>query len=482
MFSTFFTRFSTFHEYLRPIIPHFRQHFPNFAYIMRHLEAYFQRTLRDRQLLPPSSKPLVALSGGADSVALLRLLEQSGFEFEAAHCNFHLRGEEANRDQQFVESLCRQRNIPLHVAHFQTSEYALQKGISIEMAARELRYRFFEETLKNQGLTHIVVAHHRDDNAETMLLNLLRGTGLRGLTGMKWQNGKIVRPLLGASKQDILDYLEEIGQPFVTDSSNLVADVRRNRIRLQILPALKEIYPSAVDSLLQTASHLEESLALQEHCVRQLQHTFCRPQPDGSLHILIKSLLSSPTPNLLLFETLRPWQFNSAQIVEILQSIKHTGAQFHSAKAVLAINREVLIVQPDQQIEFSEQTFTPPAEILTPWGKLKADYISPNELQTLKCAPNTALIDADKTTSLLTLRLVQSGDKFQPFGMRGCKSVSRFLIDAKVPSIEKERQTVVCDHDKIVWLTGHRIAQPFAIRSDKTRQILRLHWQITEKG
>ena len=222
------------------------------------LKRKVRQFIEHQELLQKGDRILVALSGGADSVALLRVLLQLGYTCEAAHCNFHLRGEESNRDETFVRNLCQQLNIQLHVQHFDTTSYAKANGISIEMAARNLRYNWFEELRQETGCQWIAVAHHQDDSIETFLLNLIRGTGIKGLRGIQPKNGYVVRPLLCVNREEILDYLQHLGQPFVNDSTNQQHDYTRNKIRLDLLPLLETINPSIRESLLQTANHLNE--------------------------------------------------------------------------------------------------------------------------------------------------------------------------------------------------------------------------------
>ena len=204
------------------------------------VEAYINK----HKLLETSNLYLAALSGGADSVALLLLLKEGGFNVHAAHCNFRLRGAESDRDEAFCVELCRQQGVELHRAHFDTREYAAVHKVSIEMAARELRYRWFSQLREDIGASGVCVAHHRDDSVETVLLNLVRGTGLRGLTGIQPRNGDVLRPLLCVSRAEIEQYLTDRGQGYVTDSTNLEADVMRNKIRLQLIPLLKTLNPS----------------------------------------------------------------------------------------------------------------------------------------------------------------------------------------------------------------------------------------------
>ena len=225
---------------------------------MKNLEKEIQDVIEQRNLFDRSEKILVALSGGADSVALLRLLLALGYDCGAAHCNFHLRGGESLRDEQFVVGLCRKLHVELHKTDFDTRQYATAQHQSIEMAARELRYAYFSRLQREWGYARIAVAHHQNDNAETVMVNLMRVTGLKGLTGMMYRNGDIVRPLLGIPKNAILAYLEELGQDFVEDSSNREADVVRNKIRLQIMPLMREVNPSVEKSIQQTVDHLGE--------------------------------------------------------------------------------------------------------------------------------------------------------------------------------------------------------------------------------
>ena len=199
------------------------------------------------------AKYIVALSGGADSVALLLVMHQLGYRVEAAHCNFRLRGQESDRDEQFVAELCNKKQTPLHIIHFDTVAYAKLHQVSIEMAARELRYRYFEQLRQDIGADDVCVAHHQDDAVETLLMNLLRGTGIHGLTGIRPRNGHIVRPMLCVTRAEIVGYLDSAHQPYVTDSTNLVPDVVRNKIRLNVIPQLLALNPSASQNIARTA-------------------------------------------------------------------------------------------------------------------------------------------------------------------------------------------------------------------------------------
>ena len=266
-----------------------------------------------KQLLQPTDKVLVALSGGADSVALLRLLQASGYDCEAAHCNFHLRGAESDRDEAFVRQLCVKQQVPLHTVHFDTARTAEERHISIEMAARELRYGWFEEIRQKINADAIAVAHHQDDSVETLLLNLIRGTGINGLRGIRPKNGHIVRPLLCLERKEIISYLNRIGQDYVTDSTNLQDEYTRNKIRLNLLPMMQEINPSVKESILNTAEHLDGASAIYK---QGIDEGIKRVRTAEG--ICIERLMQELAPATLLFEILYPLGFNTAQIRDIL--------------------------------------------------------------------------------------------------------------------------------------------------------------------
>ena len=387
---------------------------------------------------------LVALSGGADSVALLRALHQQDTHIEALHCNFHLRGEESNRDEMFVTKLCQKLCIPLHIKHFDTLAYKQKQGISLEMAARELRYRWFEEMRHTLNADFVAVAHHRDDQAETLMLNLIRGTGLRGLAGMLPQNNFIIRPLLEVSKDEILNYLEGIEQDYVTDSTNLERDAQRNILRLDVIPLLKTINPNAVKHLAETAKHVAEALPYYEKGVSQSHE------------------LSATT----LHEALRDCGFNSAQEADILrQADGQSGAIYQSATHRLLRNRGQLILEAKSQ---ENNVPTLHQTIIN-----VDDAIAFLRLQQL--TPDRAYLDADKVTTPLSLRHPQEGDRFQPFGMtHGTKLVSDFLTDLHLNRFQKEQQWLACSDNNIVWICNQRSDHRYRV-TEATRRILILH-------
>ena len=410
-----------------------------------------------KQLLQPTDKVLVALSGGADSVALLRLLQASGYDCEAAHCNFHLRGAESDRDEAFVRQLCVKQQVPLHTVHFDTARTAEERHISIEMAARELRYGWFEEIRQKINADAIAVAHHQDDSVETLLLNLIRGTGINGLRGIRPKNGHIVRPLLCLERKEIISYLNRIGQDYVTDSTNLQDEYTRNKIRLNLLPLMQEINPSVKNSLIETSNHLNDVATIYNKVIAEAKTRIITPEG-----IRINALLDEPAPEAFLFETLHPLGFNSAQIKDIANSLHgQSGKQFVSKEWRVIKDRNLLLletIQPEDgpalpyQLIKEEREFTP-------------DFRIPREKE-------TACFDADKLNEEIHCRKWQAGDTFIPFGMTGKKKISDYLTDRKFSISQKERQWVLCCGERIAWLIGERTDNRFRIDETTKRVII----------
>lgn len=292
-----------------------------------------QEFIRHEGLMADGAGVLVGLSGGADSVMLLHILTGLGYRCHAVHCNFHLRGEESNRDEGFARELCHTLHVACEVVHFDTREYAAKHRISIEMAARELRYREFEHIRQAQGLDVIAVAHHRDDAVETMLLNLIRGAGINGLKGMQAMNGRVVRPLLCITREEVVGYLNHIGQPYVTDSTNLTDEYARNKVRLNLLPMMQQINPAAKENIYQAASHLAEASAIYNKVIEQERRRIVTDEKEEGFSISIPALLETCEPKAVLFEILHPYGFNPAQTTNIFRSLSsESGRMFHTEK------------------------------------------------------------------------------------------------------------------------------------------------------
>lgn len=448
----------------------------------RDIQTKIRLFINSHGLLHEGARILVALSGGADSVMLLRILIGEGYDVEAAHCNFRLRGDESMRDETFVHDLCRRLQVPLHSTSFDTQAYARSHGISIEMAARELRYGYFEQLRRECGFDAIAVAHHRDDNIETVLLNMVRGTGIKGLTGIQPRNGHVVRPLLCISRNDIVDYLDETGQDYVTDSTNLESVYSRNKIRLDVLPLLRSINPGADDNIATTIENMQEAYkayrqAMDEsmlsctggqalesgghgHAVHADDTSYMN---DDTLYINKEELMLCPSPLSVLHELLSSRGFNRAQMSDLLQSAS-VGASFFSKSHRALVDRTDIVVtarRPD--------AIHSPAP-LSQCRSIRSKTVGRHELA-IDPDRRFAYVDTRKIHGPLTVRTVQTGDSFHPFGMKGRKLVSDFLTDLKLTRIEKERQTVVCDDDGIVWVVGRRSSELHKV-DDETDEVL----------
>ena len=445
------------------------------------------------QLFTPRGKYIIALSGGADSVSLLLVLKHLESELdislEAAHCNFHLRGDESLRDEQFCQQLCRRLHVPLHLVHFDTHAYADLHHVSIEMAARDLRYAYFEQLRRDIHAHDICVAHHRDDSVETLLLNLVRGTGLRGLRGIQPRNAHIIRPLLSHSRQQIEQYLDALGESYVNDSTNLHNDVKRNKIRLNIIPLLRELNPSASQSIFETSLRVTEALKIFDDAIQHAIADVTTPQTQNSklktqnspLIISVPRLKQQPSPEYTLHEILSPRGFTSAQIEQIYTSLdtNPTGKIITSCTHELAFDRSTLILQPQTPTPLVRPMHIPETGtyVLSDNLKLKVETEECGDRYEPCRTADCASLDASDIKFPLTLRHIQPGDRFVPFGMTGTKLLSDYLTDRKKNIFEKRAQLVLTDaQQRILWLVGERTDNRFRI-TPNTQQALRLTLQ-----
>lgn len=430
------------------------------------------------QLLAADNKYIVALSGGADSVALLLIMKALGYDVEAAHCNFHLRGKESERDENFCVSLCESLGIILHRIHFDTLTYAQLHKVSIEMAARDLRYSYFEQLRRDINADAICVAHHKDDNVETILLNLVRGTGMNGLTGISPRNCFILRPLLCIGREDILEYLEAENQDYVTDSSNLVDDVQRNKIRLNVLPLLENVNPAVKDNILTMARWIAEASTIVEASLDEAKakavsslnvgakNHDAKPTLIDSFSVDISKIEEYPSAEYLLWDILKDYGFNSSQVALVADNLHATtGTSWLSSSHELTLDRGRLILTPLDKEE-GRQMRIPEAGtyVYTELCKLKIEQKEINENYTISRSSDKVCLDAQKVKFPLMIRRVARGDRFVPFGMKGSKLVSDFLTDQKVALPLKRRQLVVADAcGNILWVVGKRLDGRFAV-------------------
>ena len=428
-------------------------------------------------LLSPTEKYLVALSGGADSVALLTVLCELGYHVEAVHCNFHLRGAESDRDEAFCQALCHQRQIPFHQVHFDTKAYAQLHRVSIEMAARELRYRYFEQLRKDIGAAGICVAHHRDDSVETILMNLVRGTGINGLTGIAPRNGYVLRPLLCVSREAIECFLNERGQTYVTDSTNRLDDVVRNKIRLKVLPLLRDINPAVQENIMRTARHLAEAQkVLDDATAKVLSET------SVSNTICQQHLFQAPSMEFFLFQKLSPLGFTPAQIEQVsawLELRKRgervpSGKIWRSATHQLLLDRTGLVIEQQKDDPFKPLIIPEPGTYLCHgWGKIRVAEKEVDNSFSIPREKNYISLDSREISFPIKIRMTQSGDRFFPLGMNGSKLVSDYLTDIKKTLFEKQRQPVLLNgNGDILWVVGERPDHRYRITDDTVRVLI----------
>lgn len=425
--------------------------------------------IADNKLLEEHSRIIVGVSGGADSVALLDILVSAGYECIVAHCNFHLRGKESDRDATFVKQICDNYKLPYYCIDFNTESYAKHNSISIEMAARELRYAWFEDTRVKYNADCIAIAHHQDDSVETILLNLIRGTGIRGLTGIAPRNGYIIRPLLSITRNEILTYLNHKSLSFVDDQTNFEDIYTRNKIRLNIIPLMETINPSAKDSINRTAMHLGQVERIYNSYIRQAESIVLNESK-----IDIKKLLELTEPRAVLFEILTKYHFNSSTIAQIFDALhSQSGKIFLSDRYRLVKDRDYLILK---EIEINEDSSfsidIDDEKIIYPLD-LSVEIIE--NASNLKISKDKNLLYADynKLTFPLTLRRWQQGDWFIPFGMKGKRKISDFFSDQKFNIFEKNDTWLLCSGENIIWIVGHRSDDRYKI-DNQTTKILRI--------
>jgi tRNA(Ile)-lysidine synthase len=413
--------------------------------------------IRQHHLLEEGARVLVGLSGGPDSVCLAHMLDSMGYEVVAVHCNFHLRGDESQRDEQFVVSLCQQMGWELHRVDFDTQTYAQHRKISIEMAARELRYEHFRSLLHDTQAHAIAVGHHQDDNIETLLLNAVRGTGIRGLCGMQPRNNDVVRPLLCLTHQEILAYLADIRQDYVTDHTNLEDAYARNKVRLDVLPLLEHINPGAMKNLTSTQENLTEVMKVYQQAMQQALAECVEQRANGEISIHIAKLQSQPSPISILHETLSPLGFNKTQMEGMLQALHESGKVFTAEGRRALVDRQHIIVEAAHY----------------PMPTIHQEVVTIQDLRIQK-DPSHAYLDADKLHGELSLRTPQTGDTFAPFGMGGKrKLLSDFLTDQKQTLFEKEHQPLLMDGDEIAWVVGRRSSELYRV-DEHTKKVVHI--------
>jgi tRNA(Ile)-lysidine synthase len=435
----------------------------------------FHKYNTENQLFRPEDKLLVAVSGGIDSVVLCHLLHAAHMRFAIAHCNFGLRGDESDGDEAFVKNLADQFQVPIHVKRFDTTGFKKAQGISTQMAARDLRYQWFDELIDEHGYTRLCLAQHQNDLFETVLLNLVRGTGIAGLHGIRAQSGNRIRPLLFADKATIVAYAHQNKIAWREDSSNQSSDYQRNFLRHDVIPLLKKLNPNLEQTFEQSIRKISAAENIFTHYIERLrqQHVI---KKDSAVYIDYSFLTEEKEPVLVLFELLRPYQFNYVQaqnIVELLHG--EAGKSFLSATHLLVKDRQALIITPVNSKSVPSVWLHATGHSVALPQYSAALEASEYNGYTLTADPFTAYLNYDKVQFPLTIRPWQAGDRFRPLGMKGKKNISDFLNDLKIPLNLKKDVLVVLSQNEVIWVVGHRIDERYKALNNTKSLLLRFN-------
>lgn len=436
----------------------------NLCDFLQQTENYIQK----HNLIDAGDNILVAVSGGIDSVVLTHVLNRLGCNVSIAHCNFSLRGEESNQDEMFVRQLAESLKIKCFVKCFDTHKYADEQKISTQMAARDLRYGWFREVAEKNDFSKIALAHHADDQIETFFINLLRGSGISGLKGMKPKNENLIRPLLFASRKMISDYAFENQIAWREDRTNAETKYLRNKIRHQLIPLFEEINPNAKNTIGSSLNFLSSEYACYQNLVEEKMNQIV--QKTNSRAIVEKECFCNDlNGKQLLFEWIRRYGFNTSQLDSIFDGLKNSsGTHFYSETHILAIERNTIEISAISDSDFSEETLIDiqTNRIEKPINLIFKRINNESDFQINK-KESVAQFDFDKLTFPLKLRYWQNGDRFYPIGMKGTKLVSDYFADKQFDSVQKQNTFLLVDsNNQIIWIVGHRMDNRFKITSD----------------
>lgn len=414
----------------------------------------FRKYIESHHLINKGDRILVALSGGVDSMVLAELLRRCGYDIMLAHCNFHLRGKESDGDEQFVREYADRVGVKLYVKQFDTLDYVENNKVSVEMAAREMRYAWFDDVIGAGGYK-LALAHHADDQIETFFINLLRGSGIKGLKAMQPRNGMYIRPLLWASREEIKQFALENGILWREDSTNNDTVYLRNKIRHELMPVFDSIKPEAREKILESVNHLASENQLYRELIKEKLSQI--ETVSGVLHSIPKRHCEPQ----LLFEWIRDFGFSFSQCESILASLDgEPGKEFYSADYQLVIEKNTIDIFP---VELTDNLLTP--------GLSYSKFEKSDGFNLVKDNPNIAQLDLNMLTFPLTVRHWWHGDRFHPLGMRGTKLVSDFFNDNGFTTFQKRHTQIITDAEgKIVWIVGQRIDDRFKI-TEKTKTI-----------
>ena len=428
----------------------------------------FCQFIKDQQLITSKLPTLLAVSGGVDSMVMAHLFKEGSFNFCVAHCNFNLRGKEAEKEAQFVKNWAKTYQIPFFYKKFQTANYATSKGISIQMAARELRYQWFDTLLKTNQLGQIATAHHWNDSIETLLLNLIKGAGIAGLHGIAPKQHQLIRPLLFANKSEIIAYAQAQKMSWQEDPSNQTNYYQRNLLRNRVIPILKEINPGLDTTLQRTASKLAQTDSLLKNYIKNITSEVVTQQGDCYV-INIANIPEGDSIPLVLYELVKKFGFTFTQVTSLVKNkVVVCGKQLLSHTHELTVDRSKWFITPYRKTKrVVYEIATTAKAIELPHGRINIlSYITIPEG---KWAPDVGMVDQDLLTFPLQVKVWAYGDTFYPLGMTNKKKISDFLIDKKVPLPLKKKSYVVLSHGEIVWIVGYRIDNRFKITPQTKR-------------
>ncbi len=430
----------------------------------------FSNFIDENNLFKPQDAILLALSGGMDSVLLVHLFKAAGFNFGLAHCNFQLRAQESINDQLFCEELAHKMEVPIYIKKFDTLLFASQQKISTQMAARNLRYQWFEETRVQHNYSAIALAHHQNDAIETILLNLIRGTGIAGMHGILPKNGNLIRPLLFLTRDEIKQLIDSNRLAFVEDSSNSSTKYARNKIRLEIVPKLKELNPQIEQTFEDNLKHFKNLELLLNNTVEALKKELFTQFEDTVKIPISKVKILEPLP-LLLYNLLKEYGFNQTTVNNLISSLsKHPGKIFESAGYQLITDRESLIIIKKDQAGILSQKINQNDHTIS-YGNYKIGIIREDSPLIVKNNPLSVSIDSEKLIYPLTLRTWQRGDFFHPLGMKERKKLSDFFINQKIDQNKKSRIPLLVNaNNEIIWIVGYRLDDRYKV-TDKTKKV-----------
>ncbi|MBA3899198.1 MAG: tRNA lysidine(34) synthetase TilS [Bacteroidetes bacterium] len=433
---------------------------------MKTFKERFTRFIQEYKLFQPEDKVLIGLSGGIDSVTLAHLFLLSGFKFGIAHCNFSLRGTESDADEAFVKAFAEKHQVPFFTNRFNTLDYATENKMSIQMAAREMRFEWFENLRLQEGYKYIALAHHNDDEVETFFINMIRGTGITGLSGIKPKRNSLLHPLLFASRMEIEEFVNENQIQFREDKSNLTKKYLRNKLRLDLLPEFEKLNPSFKQTIKAEIKRLKDVNSIFQEAVNDKRRELFYHSSDYKFcSIYITELKKLKPIELWVFELLSTFNFNIETIREIIDALDgEPGKKFFSDTHRLIKDREMLIIsellneKPFEGIEITTDT----SDIVTPIPISFSSFAISDKFK-VPASPYIACLDANKMSGPIRIRRWENGDRFMPLGMTGFKKVSDFLIDLKIPLSEKEKIFVMTSGNEIAWVIGYRIDNRFKL-------------------